>query len=128
MARGDRFAKGRPPTQDAEGRSLPSDRSMRYVALALVCKQHPEGEEPELARFWAESHHERFSPELLNGGTNRGVTTEVVTAPDGSTYFRYKLRCPKCRNAPEFLSARIEEALEAIYEQGAYAKVQRKRV
>ena len=118
MARGDRFAKGKPPTRDTAGRSLPSDRSMRYVAVVLVCKQHPEGEAPELARFWVESTHERFSPQLLNEGANRGVTAEAVEAPDGSTYFRYKLRCPKCRNTPEFRSARIEQDLEDIYEQG----------
>ncbi len=52
MARGDRFARGRAPSEDAQGRALPSDKDMRYVALVLVCKQHPQGERPELARFW----------------------------------------------------------------------------
>ncbi len=35
---------------------LPSDRSMHYVELQLVCKQHPEGERPILGAWWIESH------------------------------------------------------------------------
>ncbi len=87
-----------------------------------MCKQHPEGERPELARFWVESHHERFSPELVKEGRNQAVTRQLVTAPDGSSYLRYKMQCPSCRNSPVFTSTLLDEGLSAIYEQGAYAK------
>ncbi len=46
MVRGNRFARGREASRDAEGRSLPSDTSLQYVELQLVCKQHPKGERP----------------------------------------------------------------------------------
>ena len=50
-ARGSRFAQGREPSRDAAGHSLPSDQSMHYVELQLVCKQHPEGERPILGAW-----------------------------------------------------------------------------
>jgi len=55
-ARGSRFAQGREPSRDAAGHSLPSDQSMHYVELQLVCKQHPEGQRPILGVWWIESH------------------------------------------------------------------------
>ncbi len=53
MVRGDRFARGREPRADAEGHCLPSDRSMHYVEVQLVCKQHPKGERRILAAWWS---------------------------------------------------------------------------
>lgn len=55
MARGSGFAAGREPSRDESGHSLPSDRSMAYVELQLVCKHHPKGEEPILGAWWIET-------------------------------------------------------------------------
>ncbi len=43
------------------------------MALVLVCKQHPEGQRPELARFGIESQHQEFDPNQVNEGTNSAV-------------------------------------------------------
>lgn len=128
MVRGDRFARGQPPRRDQAGHSLPSDRSMHYVELQLVCKQHPEGEEPILGAWWVESHHEQFDARMVNERANSAVERQLVDSGDGSNRIRYKLRCPKCRNSPVFTAERIDAALKAIYVRGAYATIERLRV
>lgn len=120
MVRGDRFARGLEPRADAEGHSLPSDRSMHYVELQLVCKQHPEGERPILGAWWIESHLDGFNPVQVNQRSNAAVTTQL---PDGSGRLRYRLQCPKCRNAPVLRQQTIEGWLARIYERGAAPKV-----
>ncbi len=101
---------------------------MRYVALDLVCRGHPEGEAPVLGRWWIESHHEQFSGAQVNEGPNSGVEVQTIGHADGATRLRYKLACPHCHNAPVFTAEKIDQALAAVYEQGAYAKVIRHRV
>lgn len=101
---------------------------MRYVALDLVCGGHPKGEEPILGRWWIESLHEQFDVKQVNEGTNAAVELQSLTQPNGSVRLRFKMRCPRCTNEPVFTAEKIDEALAAIYEKGAYAKVLRVRV
>jgi hypothetical protein len=98
---------------------------MHYVEFQLVCKQHPEGERPILGAWWIESHLEKFDPAQVNERGNQAVERQVVTNPDGSTRLRFKLTCPKCGQQPVYRQNLIDEALGAIYEQGAVAKVVR---
>ncbi len=121
MPRGDRFARGREPRRDAAGHSLPTDRSMRYVELQLVCKQHPVGEGPILGAWWIESHFEQFDPQQVNERANSAV--ERQRALNSLGRLRYKMRCPQCGNQPVFTGEKIDEALAALYEQDALAKV-----
>ena len=122
-ARGSRFAQGREPSRDAAGHSLPSDQSMHYVELQLVCKQHPEGQRPILGVWWIESHFEVFDPALVNERANTGVERQFITEADGTTRLRFKMTCPKCGQRPVYRQDLIDEGLAAIYEQGAVAKV-----
>ena len=124
MVRGDRFARGREPRVDAQGHSLPSDKSMRYVELQLVCKQHPEGERPILGAWYIESHFEQFDPAQVNERGNHAVERQVVAGEDGGTRLRFKMTCPKCGQTPVYRQDRIDAALAAIYEAGAHPKIQ----
>ncbi len=129
MARGDRFAAGRPPRRDNAGRSLPSDRSMRYVELQVTCKHHQDGPPVILGAWWIESHYEVFDPRQVNERDNSAVIErQWRTDPDGSDYLRYKLRCPQCGNSPVLRQDKIDAALAAIYEHGAAAKVVQYRI
>ncbi len=120
MVRGDRFARGREPRADAEGHALPSDRSMHYVELQLVCKQHPEAERPILGAWWIESHLDGFDPAQVKERRNDAVTTQL---PDESGRVRYRLHCPKCRNAPVLRQETVDDWLSRIYEKAAAPKV-----
>lgn len=120
MVRGNRFARGQPPRRDQAGHSLPSDRSMHYVELQLVCKQHPAGERPILGAWWIESHLDGFDPAQVNERRNAAVTTQL---PDESGRVRYRLQCPRCRNAPVLRQETIDGWLASIYEKGAAARV-----
>ncbi len=40
MSRGSGFALGRAPSRDAAGHSLPSDKSMQFIAVDLLCRHH----------------------------------------------------------------------------------------
>ena len=122
-ARGSRFAEGHESSRDEAGHSLPSDRSMGYVELQLVCKQHPEGERPILGAWWIESNFEVFDPAQVNERANAAVERQFITEPDGTTRLRSKMTCPMCGEAPEYRQERMDEGLRAIYEQGAVAKV-----
>lgn len=123
-ARGGRFAIGEKPGQDAAGHSLPSDGSMRYVELQVICQQH-EGEPPMiLGAWWIESHHEVFDPTEVNERANKAVIDrQVLTGPDGSSRLRFVMRCPKCGNAPVLRQETIDAALVAIYQKDSVAKV-----
>lgn len=123
MVRGDRFARGREPRADAEGHSLPSDRSMHYVELQLVCKQHPEAKPPILGAWWVESYLAEFHPAQVNERANSAVERQVVTNADGTTRLRFKMTCPKCGQQPVYRQELIDAALATIYEPGAVAKV-----
>jgi len=123
VARGDRFARGREPHADAEGHSLPSDKSMHYVELQLVCKQHPKGERPVLGAWWIESHFNDFDPAQVNERANAAVERQFITKPDGTTRLRFKMTCPKCGQQPVYRQDRIDAGLALIYEKGAVAKV-----
>lgn len=120
MVRGDRFARGREPRADAQGHALPSDRSMHYIELQLVCAQHFESERPILGAWWIESHHNEFDSAHVNERRNAAVTTQVL---DDSGRVRYRLQCPKCRNAPVLRQETIDDWLGRIYEKGAGPKV-----
>ena len=121
--RGRRFALSHESSRDEVGHSLPSDRSMHYVELQLVCKQHPEGERPILGAWWIESHFEVFDPAQVNERANTGVERQSITEADGTTRLRFKMTCPTCGQRPEYRQELIDEGLAVIYEQGAVAKV-----
>ena len=122
-ARGSRFAQGREPSRDAAGHSLPSDRSMQYVELQLVCKQHPEGERPILGAWWIESHFDDFDPAQVNERANAAVERQFITEPDGTTRLRFKMHCPKCGQQPVYRQDLIDAALAALYVKGADSKI-----
>lgn len=122
MARGARFAKGREPGRDAAGRSLPSDKSMLYVELQLVCKAHPVGEQPILGAWWIDSTLAAFDASQVNERRNAAVATQL---PDASGRQRYQMQCPKCPNAPVYRQERIDAALAAVFEHGVYQRVVR---
>lgn len=108
---------------------MPSDRSMRFVAVDLVCSGHPEGDEPILARFYIESHFEAFRDEQVSEGQNRAVVERTfLRDAQGDEYLHYKFLCPKCGRSPVSRESRINRGLEALYEPGAYAKVRRIRI
>ena len=125
MARGDRFARGVAPNQDAAGHSLPSDKDIRYVELVLLCRACAQrGQRMELAGFGVETHDEHFRPNLVyERHRSRVVARDVRTDADGNEYVRYTMRCPACRNAPQVRQHRIDERLAAQYEQGARGRV-----
>ncbi len=122
-ARGSRFAEGREPHRDEAGHSLPSDRSMHYVELQLVCKQHPVGERPILGAWWIESHFEVFDPAQVDERANAAVEGQFITEPDGTTRLRFKMTCPRCGQQPVYRQDRIDAALAALYVQGADSKI-----
>jgi adenine-specific DNA methylase len=128
MPRGNRFALNQPSRRDDRGHSLPSDKSMHYVELQLVCKQHPEDERPILGAWYIESHWDKFDSAQVNERANAAVERQLITEPDGTTRLRYKMTCPKCGQTPVYRQDRIDAALEAVYEKGAAAKVVRHAV
>jgi len=85
-----------------------------------VCKQHPEGERPILGAWWIESQLDGFNPAQVNERRNAAVTTQL---PHRWGSKRYRLQCPKCRNAPVFLQETIDDWLARIRERGAAPKV-----
>ncbi len=122
-ARGSRFAQGREPSRDAAGHSLPSNRSMQYLELQLVCKQHPEGERPILGAWWIASHFEVFDRAQVNERANVAVELQPIPEPDGTTRLRFKMTCPKCGQQPVYRQDRIDAALAVLYVPGAHAKI-----
>lgn len=95
--RGSRFAAGREPRRDDEGHSLPSDPSMRFVAIELVCRGcQSEGKHVVLGSWAIDTTFEEFrSEEIWERGDNTAVTTQLI--PDGSGQrVRYRLVCPRC--------------------------------
>ena len=122
-ARGSRFAQGREPSRDAAGHSLPSNRSMHYVELQLVCKHHPEGERPILGAWWIASHFDDFDPAQVNERANVAVELQPIPEPDGTTRLRFKMTCPKCGQQPVYRHDLIDAALASLYVQGAASKI-----
>ncbi len=123
MVRGNRFALNKAPRRDAAGRSLPADSAMRYVELQVVCRNHPEGQQPILGAWWIESHFDYFDSAQVNERPNNAVERQLITEDDGSIRQRFKMRCPRCGNQPVLRQETIDAALAAIYEQGADPKV-----
>jgi len=122
-ARGSRFAQGREPSRDAAGHSLPSNRSMQYLELQLVCKQHPEGERSILGAWWIASHFDDFDPAQVNERANVAVEHQPIAEPDGTTRLRFKIHCPKCGQQPVYRQDLIDAALAALYVKGANSKI-----
>jgi hypothetical protein len=56
----------------------------------------------------------------VNEWRNDAVTTQL---PDESGRVRYRLQCPKCRNAPVLRQETIDDWLSRIYVKGAAPKV-----
>ena len=127
MSRGRRFALGQPPRRDEFGHSLPSDHSMRFVAVDLLCPRHPDRGVPlRLARFAIHTDHDEFrSEEVHERGENRAVERQVIKDPDGTTRVRYKMRCPVCGHAPVWRAERIDQVLRHLYERGVYERIVR---
>ena len=123
MARGNRFARGENAQRDAAGHSLPSDRSMSYVELQILCMPCLNQERVILGAWWIESHSEKFEANQVNERKNKDVVTHLVREADGSTRTRYKLRCPKCRQEPVLRQDTVDHALGGVYQQGARQKV-----
>jgi len=127
--RGSRFARGKEPSRDAEGHSLPDDDSMKFVAIDLVCSCRPEGEEVTLARFGTETRSGIFCAKDVDlMGQNQDVTVQSTGDPDGTIRPRYKMQCPFCTNNPVWRAETIQEAVAALYEPGVKAKIIRYRV
>ena len=61
-------------------------------------------------------------------GENHAVAVQPVPDRDGTLRVRYKMRCPRCTNAPVLRADKIEAAVEAIYEPDAVAKIIRYRL
>jgi hypothetical protein len=124
--RGSRFARGKEPSRDAQGHSLPSDVFTQYVAVDLVCRPCGiRGRIVRLARIAIETRSPEFSPNQVDvQGKNPAITTEEFTDPDGSVRRRYKMVCPLCRNSPVVRGERVDRWLEEIYVPGAYEKVE----
>ncbi len=122
-ARGRRFAEGHEPRRDEAGHSMASDKSMAYVELQLVCKQHPVGERPILGAWWIESIFEVFDPAQVNERANTGAEGQFITQPDGTTRLRFKMTCPKCGQQPVYRQDRIDAALAALYVKGVNSKI-----
>ncbi len=113
MARGDRFTRGREPSRDLAGRSLPSERDAHYLELVLLCRVcATRGKRLELAGFGVETHDAHFRPDLVyERHRSRVVARDVRTDAEGNEYVRYSMRCPSCRNAPQIRQHRIGEEL-----------------
>lgn len=118
MARGARFASNKASSSDADGHSLPSDKSMHYIELQLVCGCCPLGDRPILAAFWIESHFEEFDPNQVNERENRAMIRQMVDGRDGRQ--RFVFQCPKCSNSPVLKQETVDGWLAAAY--GYYGK------
>ena len=78
-----------------------------------------------MATWAVDSASPEFHPEdVYELGHNRALERQVLT--EGTRVrVRFTLRCPRCGNAPQFREETIDEALEAVYEQGAQLMVRR---
>jgi hypothetical protein len=122
-SRGSGFALGQPPTRDAAGHNLPSDRSMQFVAVDLLCRVCYPQYRIRFVRLAIDSWHDSFDiAHVYQRGPSSSFAEEGFTA-DGQTWVRYKCRCPHCGNAPVVRAERVMAALEAAYERGAIDKV-----
>ena len=123
MSRGRSFALNKPPQQVGKHQWLPSDRSMQFVAVDLLCRCHPEEPGSTLARFAIDTWHEEFrSSEVYERGDNKAVVErQPVTDEDGSAGVRYVFECrrPGCRNRPVYRSRTLDKVLAHFYEPGA---------
>ena len=118
--RGNRFARARESRRDDHGRSLPSDRSMQFVGIELICGRcnRERGEHVVLGSWAIENHFPEFrAQEVFDRGPGRAMTTEVIRGDDGPRV-RVRLRCPKCSSNPQFRRDRIDQALEGLYAPG----------
>jgi hypothetical protein len=129
--RGSRFARGREPSRDAQGHSLPSDVFTQYVAIDLVCKPCglTDGKIVRLARFAVETRSSEFSPNQVGRqGENPSLTIQEIANPDGSVRRRYKMACPNCRHSPVVRGERVDRWLEELYVPGAHEQVEMRPV
>jgi len=58
MSRGSGFATGQEPTSNDEGHAFPSDRSMQFVAIDLVCRVC----DPQTRVLLARDGHDTYLP------------------------------------------------------------------
>ena len=129
--RGSRFARGKEPSRDAQGHSLPSDVFTQYVAIDLVCKPCglTDRRIVRLARFAIETRNPEFSPNQVGPqGANPCLTINEVADPDGSVRLRYKMVCPICGNSPVVRSERVDRWLEELYVPWAHEQVEMRPV
>jgi hypothetical protein len=129
--RGSRFARGKEPSRDAQGHSLPSDVFTQYVAIDLVCKPCglTDGKIIRLARFAVETRSPEFSPNQVGPrGENPSLTIQEIANPDGSVRRRYKMTCPICRHSPVVRGERVDHWLEELYLPGAQEQVEMRPV
>ena len=121
MPRGSQFALGKEPRRDGHGRSLPSDRSMRFVELRILCKGCRSL--APLAVFYVETLTKVFPGAANERLPNKAVVErQPLTDDDGSDYVRFKFRCPRCGAEPVLRAGTIDEKLKAAYEPQAVAK------
>jgi hypothetical protein len=126
MPRGSRFALGKPARSDQNGHALPSDRFMRFVALDLVCGNHPNGREPVLASFAVDTDASEFDPDqVYERRPSRALSTQMLSEQNGEVRFRHRMRCPKCGATPVVRDEHVVQALEAIFEPGVYHRIVR---
>lgn len=128
MARGMRFAKGQPSRRGQHGRSLPSDRSMRYVGIDYLCPSclRRAGVNIVLAQFRISSLLPAFQSRQVYEMKGDSIIERVpMVYPDGTEGIRYKLACPKCSNTPVLRQSTIDAELANDFEPGAYAKVRK---
>ncbi len=123
MSRGSKIALNQPSRRDVDGHSLPSDRSMQFIAVDLLCICHPEEPGSTMARFAIDSWHEHFRPEqVYERGDNKAIVARQPDVnEDGSIGVRYVFECRKksCRNRPVFRSQTLDKILGHFYVRGA---------
>ena len=118
--RGSRFARGRECRRDEHGRSLPSDRSMQFVGIELICGRcsRDRGDHVVLGSWAIENHFPEFRPEeVFERGANQVLSSEV-RYDETSPRVRATMKCPKCGSAPQLRQERIDAALQELYRPG----------
>lgn len=123
MSRGSKIALSKPSRRDVDGHSLPSDRSMQFVAVDLLCICHPDEPGSTLARLAIDSWHAQFLPnQVYERGDNKAIAErQPDVSEDGSIGVRYVFECPRrgCKNRPVFRSETLDKILAYFYKRGA---------
>jgi hypothetical protein len=120
---------GLPPSRNAAGRSLPSDRHVQRVTVRLACEgpAHTSRRSPRvLGGFWIYSWYDAFSSIEVNEELpNKGVVDRSFITDEGGEHQRYLFQCQHdgCSRTPSFRADTIDGWLAEEYETGVYDKL-----